>query len=308
MLITAARFRAHEHLPSGHYLSWTGLSSPSLFPFTTLALPSSLPISFILEWSHFLPSSLPICFIPDWSHFLPSCVHIYRPSTECPEDTATLHRLIIPFPPTLDFIPTQSEPLWFIQDFLHFLAHFTYVSSSLKSNTSRSSLLYQSSHIYKNTFQPYILLSSDYPEDGAGRLIWKVGNYKPISKASYFRILKPSLAMLLEPQIWQTIEKNYEYNTYSGMWHHSVLHIVYWHFRRTFCLRHQVDDIQFKLRHSGVKQTHCKRDRLQAGCSQLVSGTSKGDRTDWQYATTCAVCDPADVNSFKYHCLRSVIF
>jgi hypothetical protein len=28
-----------------------------------------------------------------------------------------------------------------------------------------------SSHIYKNTFLPYILLSSDHPEDGASRLI-----------------------------------------------------------------------------------------------------------------------------------------
>lgn len=93
MLITLARFRAHEQLPSGHYLSWTGWSSPSLFPFTTLALPASLPI----------------CFIPDWSHFLLSCVHIYGLSTECPEDTVILNRLIIPFPPTIDFIPTQSD-------------------------------------------------------------------------------------------------------------------------------------------------------------------------------------------------------
>jgi hypothetical protein len=78
--------------------------------------------------------------------------------------------------------------------------HFTYVSSSLKSKTSRSSLLYQSislsAHIYKNTFLRYNLLSSDHPEDGASRLIWKVGNYKPISVVSYFRILQPSLAML----------------------------------------------------------------------------------------------------------------
>jgi hypothetical protein len=235
---------------------------------------------------------------------------VYGTSTECPEDTAILNRLINPFPPTLVFILTQSYFLCFIHDFLHFPVYCNYVSNSLNSNASRSSLLYQlaslSFHIYNNTFLSYILLSSGYHEDGASRLIWKAGNYKPICTVSYLRILQPSLALLYEPQVWQNIKKIYEETAYSGMWHHLVLQTVYWHFRRT-CCHHQVDGIQFKQRYSGSQQTHCKRDRLRAGCSQMVFGTSKGGRTDWRYETTCAVSDTADVHSCKYHCLRSVI-
>ena len=106
-----------------------------------------------------LPASLPISFIPDWSYFLPSCVHIYGPSTECSEDTAILNRLIIPFPPTNDFIPTQSDPLCFKISFtsLYILptspAHSTAtpVAAACYTNQFPCHPIYKKTHFYRTS-------------------------------------------------------------------------------------------------------------------------------------------------------------